>query len=118
MENWRKRWEQLTEDVAIEGYLPNGEMASDSDIEDFISEELDKAREEEREKMVRIQFPKTIQRIEQEAERRGAINILKKVRDSADGLYDEDRDWHEVLYGVLEAELKLLEEENGKQNAR
>lgn len=46
MENWRKRWEQLTEDVAIEGYLPNGEMASDSDIEDFISEELDKAREE------------------------------------------------------------------------
>ncbi len=48
MENWRKRWEQLTEDVAIEGYLPNGEMASDSDIEDFISEELDKAREEGR----------------------------------------------------------------------
>ena len=59
-----------------------------------------------------------IEQLEQEAERRGAINILKKVRDNADELYDEDRDWHEVLYGVLEAELKLLEEENGKQNAR
>lgn len=53
MENWRKRWEQLTEDVAIEGYLPNGEMASDSDIEDFISEELDKAREEGKKKLVK-----------------------------------------------------------------
>lgn len=61
---------------------------------------------------------KYISRIEQEAERRGAINILKKVRDNADELYDEERDWHEVLFGVLEAELKLLEEENGKQNAR
>lgn len=46
MENWKKRWEQLTEDVAIEGYLPDGEMVCDSDIEDFISQELDKAREE------------------------------------------------------------------------
>ena len=53
MENWRKRWEQLTEDVAIEGYLPNGQMASDFDIEDFISEELDKAREEGYKKAIR-----------------------------------------------------------------
>ena len=84
MENWRKRWEQLTEDVAIEGYLPNGEMASDSDIEDFISEELDKAREEERKIMI-----KTIESMKY----KGDIEEFKHIKTAFDCKTVEEYVW-------------------------
>jgi hypothetical protein len=71
-------------------------------------------QDEQREKMVRIQFPKTIQRIEQEAERRGFNKgiELEQLRNAE--FFEEDYQNKERLK-QLEAELKLLEEENGKQ---
>lgn len=60
MENWRKRWERFmfTEDMIVGGGTvlnPKPETYSDfvrmlDDIENFISQELDKAREEGYEK--------------------------------------------------------------------
>ena len=74
-------------------------------------------QDEQREKMVRIQFPKTIQKIEQEAERRGRIKQLKEDIEQVEiflpkEVSDTDKYWIPTQIIIeLEDDIKLLEEE-------
>lgn len=62
-----------------------------------------------------------ISKLEQEAERRGvekAVGLVKGLYDMEDFHLDEEKLVLHGVLSVLQRELKLLEEESGKQNAR